>query len=193
MKDSKMMMNYSGSVCYSTTGSRPKNVMSQSINQHSPSYSLRLSVKLLYHCLYWLIVGLVLIGCASGDIKPVELYPEDQCAQCRMAISNEAFASEIITRAGEVFKFDDLGCQEKFLNEKSGLAIAAAYVKDYQTRAWIPREKSFIVATSIKTPMGSGKIAVADSTQARQFAEKYPAKDLTASEGCACCTTKAKN
>jgi copper chaperone NosL len=120
-------------------------------------------------------------------MKPVDLYPEDQCAQCRMAISNEAFASEIIIENGEVFKFDDLGCKEKFLKENSPLAVAAMYVKDYHTRAWLPKDKSFIVQTSLKTPMGSGKVAFADSVQAKQLAEKYPANDLAESDGCSCC------
>ena len=122
----------------------------------------------------WFIGGLWLAGCASSDMKPVDLYPEDQCAQCRMAVSSDSFASEIITKNGEVFKFDDLGCQEKF-------------VKDYQTRIWLLKEKSFIVLTSIKTPMGSGKVAVADSIQAKQLVEKYPAQDISEADGCPCC------
>jgi copper chaperone NosL len=133
------------------------------------------------------------LGCASSDIKPVDLYPEDQCAQCRMAVSNDAFASEIITKDGEVFKFDDLGCQEKFLKEKSGLAIAAMFVKDYQSRTWLSKEKSVIIRTSLKTPMGSGKVAVADSAQARQLREKYPAQDMAETEGCSCCKVGTKN
>lgn len=142
---------------------------------------------------YWFVVTLGFGGCAATEIKPVDLYPEDQCAQCRMAVSNEAFASEIITRNGDVFKFDDLGCQEKFLKEKSDLAVAAIYVKDYQTRTWLLKEKSVIVQTSLKTPMGSGKVAVADSAQAKQLAEQYPASDLAESDGCSCCKVDTKH
>lgn len=147
--------------------------------------------KLFMHV--WFFAALGFAGCASTDIKPVDLYPEDQCAQCRMAVSNEAFASEIITKNGTVFKFDDLGCQEKFLKQKSDLAVAAIYVKDYQTRVWLPKEKSIIVQTSLKTPMGSGKIAVADSVRAKELAEKYPAKDLAESDGCSCCKVDKGN
>jgi copper chaperone NosL len=141
---------------------------------------------------YWLFVALGFVGCAATEIKPVDLYPEDQCAQCRMAVSNEAFASEIIAQNGEVFKFDDLGCLEKFLKEKSGLAVAAMYVKDYQTRAWLSKDKSVIVQTSLKTPMGSGKVAVADSVQAKQLVEKYPPTNLTESESCSCCSVDGR-
>jgi len=135
----------------------------------------------------WFIGGLWLAGCASSDMKPVDLYPEDQCAQCRMAVSSDSFASEIITKNGEVFKFDDLGCQEKFVKENAELVIGVIFVKDYQTRIWLLKEKSFIVLTSIKTPMGSGKVAVADSIQAKQLVEKYPAQDISEADGCPCC------
>jgi hypothetical protein len=35
--------------------------------------------------------------------------------------------------------------------------------------------------------MGSGKVAVADSAQAKQLVEKYPAQELAETEGCSCC------
>jgi len=141
----------------------------------------------------WLLVAMGVVGCTSSDIKPVDIYPEDQCAQCRMAVSNEAFASEIITNDGRVFKFDDLGCLETFLQRQSDLALAAIYVKDYQTRAWLLRERSVFVQTSLKTPMASGKVAVADSVQAKHLAEKYPATKKAESDGCSCCRTETGN
>jgi copper chaperone NosL len=113
-------------------------------------------------------------GCSSSEIKPVDIYPEDMCSHCRMAISDQAFASEIITEAGEVFKFDDLGCVERFKEKSADLKIAATFVKDYETKNWLPYERSVIVQTSIRTPMGSGKVALADSERVREFLEKFP-------------------
>ncbi|MEK7728515.1 MAG: nitrous oxide reductase accessory protein NosL [candidate division KSB1 bacterium] len=116
-----------------------------------------------------------LFGCGSSEIKPVDIYPEDLCSQCRMAISDQAFAAEIITEADEVYKFDDLGCMEKFKEKSATLEIAALFVKDYETKAWLPFERSVIVQTSLQTPMGSGKIALADSHQAGEFLRQFPA------------------
>jgi copper chaperone NosL len=116
-----------------------------------------------------------LFGCGSSEIKPVDIYPEDMCAQCRMAVSAPAFASEIITADGEVFKFDDLGCLEKFKEKSTDRKIAATFVKDYETKKWLPYERSTIVQTSIKTPMGSGKVAFTDSSQAKAYLKKFPA------------------
>jgi len=133
------------------------------------------SIRLELVSLFFFFIGLSFFACGSSEIKPVDIYPEDMCGHCRMAISDQAFASEIITASDEIFKFDDLGCMESFKEKSSDLKIAATFVKDYETKNWILYERSTIVQTSIKTPMGSGKVAFADSIKAKEFLEKFPA------------------
>lgn len=113
-------------------------------------------------------------SCRQSDIKPVDLYPEDMCSECRMAISNAAFASEIITNQNEVYKFDDIGCMMDHKKNLESKNIAAMFVKDFESKHWIPYETSTIVETGIKTPMGSGKIAFKDSWRAAEYVKKYP-------------------
>lgn len=131
---------------------------------------------------------MALIGCTTKDIKPVEIYPEDMCSNCKMAFSDHRFASEIISDQGEVFKFDDIGCMLKFRVAHAGMKIAATYLRDYDTKEWIPYERSTIVETDIETPMGSGKVAFVDSTKAGEFQKQHSAvKTLTSKEGMDCC------
>lgn len=92
-----------------------------------------------------------------------------------MAISEQAFASEIITADGEVLKFDDLGCLERFKEKSTDRKTAATFVKDYETKNWLPYERSTIVQTSIKTPMSSGGVAFTDSIKATEYMKKFPA------------------
>lgn len=132
-----------------------------------------------------LLAFVTLAGCASSEIRPVELYAEDACAMCRMAVSDPAFASEIITLDGDVLKFDDLRCMENYRREHATLRLQAIFVKDYETRAWLPYERSVIVRTSIATPMGSGTIAAASADQARRLSEAHPPGE----EPNACCAT----
>lgn len=132
------------------------------------AYTLRL-------CVSACVVNL--FACSPSEIKPVDIYPEDMCSQCRMAISEPVFASEIITTDGDVFKFDDLGCLEKFQEKSGELKMAATFVKDYETKNWLLYEHSTIVQTSLQTPMGSGKVAFADPAQAREYREKFPARE----------------
>ena len=121
-----------------------------------------------------LLMSAWIAGCAGNEVRPIELYPEDACASCRMAVSDPAFASEIITMEDEVLKFDDLRCMENYRRDHATMKIRAIFVKDYGTRAWLPYEHSIIVRTSIDTPMGSGKIAAASAEEAKRLTEAHP-------------------
>jgi copper chaperone NosL len=123
----------------------------------------------------WIVaLMVVLTGCSTSNLKPVDIFPEDICSFCRMAISDDAFAAEIITTAGDVYKFDDIGCMDRFERTKEELIIGAQFVKDLDSKAWIPYGDGFIVLTGIKTPMGSGKVAFADSAAAAEFTRHHP-------------------
>ncbi len=121
----------------------------------------------------WLL-SLLLISCGPKEIKPVDLFPEDECASCRMAISSPEFASEIINKDGSVMKFDDLKCFENYRKESNVTNYAAIFVKDYDTKQWIPFGKSIVIQTGIETPMGSGQVAVANAQRAKELVQQYP-------------------
>lgn len=134
-----------------------------------------------------MVLGIVCFfaGCAVREIKPVEIFPEDNCSNCRMAISSRQFASEIIAEGDEVMKFDDLSCLESFRKKNPALKIKAVFVTDYETSRWLQFEKSVIVKTGLDTPMGSGKIAVKDSVRAAALVKGHPpATDVSALDCC---------
>lgn len=137
-------------------------------------------------------LGVVLTGCAASRIEPEDIFPEDNCAQCRMVVSDEQFASEIIDEHGEAYKFDDINCMLKFRTKRNDVKIVATYLKDYETREWTPYERGTIVETSIETPMGSGKVAFADAIKAREFQKQHPASTTLSETGCggSCCNQK---
>jgi len=121
-----------------------------------------------------LILLIVLVtGCQTTHVKPVDIFPEDNCALCRMAVSNPAFASEIITADGDALKFDDLSCLEEYCAAHRDLRVAAIFVKDYDSKTWLPKDQSIIVETGLDTPMGSGKVAVRDSARARALVTQF--------------------
>jgi len=129
----------------------------------------------------FLLIGgfALMMGCTSSELKPVDIYPEDSCAQCRMAVSDRSFASEIITLDNEVFKFDDLGCLETYRKKNPETKVQAIFVSDYEQKTWLPFDKSIIVKTGIVTPMGSGKVAFADSNRAVDFVKASPPDDMS--------------
>ena len=131
----------------------------------------------------------MLSGCGASGDKPVEIFPEDNCSQCRMAISSEQFASEIITAQCEVFKFDDIGCLLTYRSRHHDQQVSATYLKDYDTKQWLRWENAVIVETDVTTPMGSGKVAFKDSVRAREFQKQHPANKPLSEAGCgmSCC------
>ncbi len=121
------------------------------------------------------VVLLMIAGCGSREKKPIEISPGDTCGYCRMVISDQQFASEIISDRGEVVKFDDIECLEEFFKSKDPtLKVATVFYKDYPTKAWLPVAHATVVETGVMTPMGSGKVAFADSSLARKFREEHP-------------------
>ncbi len=112
---------------------------------------------------------LSLLGCGSSEIRPVDIYPEDVCTFCKMAFSDQRYAAEIISREEEVAKFDDIGCMIKYRNMRDNSGTSTVFVKDYETRGWIPEDRAVIIQTDIMTPMGSGKIAFSDSVGMKLF------------------------
>ena len=132
-----------------------------------------------------LLAGLLsLAGCGSRDVKPVDIYPEDMCALCRMAVSDHRFASELIEHDGTVHKFDDLGCLTRFRERDTALAVAAVFLKDFESGAWIPEAAGTIVEADISTPMGSGRVAFASAEQARAFAAAHPKEPAAGKDPC---------
>jgi copper chaperone NosL len=123
------------------------------------------------------IVVLVVAGCQTGEIRPVEIYEEDACSFCRMAISDHRFAGEIIVRTGEVVKFDDLGCMRRFSESRLTDLPAASFVKDYETGGWVPEATATIVKTGIATPMNSGLVAFADPARASRCVSENPPEE----------------
>jgi len=119
---------------------------------------------------FWLAAG-----CGQSEIKPVEIFSEDMCGHCRMAISDLRFRSEIILESGEVVKFDDLGCLAAYQSAHPDRKVAAVFVKEYDTKNWLLWGKAVIVSTGVFTPMGSGEVAFRDSARALEFKRQHPA------------------
>ena len=141
----------------------------------------------IFRFLFTIGFMLAVAGCGQREIRPVEIFPEDNCSNCRMALSDKSFASEIITAKDEVTKFDDLSCLESYRKKNASVQIKAIFVMDYDSKSWLPFEKSVIVKTGLDTPMGSGKIAVKDSARAATLVKEHPpTRDVSSID---CCST----
>ena len=91
-----------------------------------------------------------------------------------MAVSDLRFASEILLENGECLKFDDLSCLQDYRETNPDSKIRATYVKDYDTKEWLPWDRATIAQTGMHTPMGSGLVAVSTASRAAELTAQHP-------------------
>jgi len=125
------------------------------------------------------IAALVLAACSVGP-ETVHLG-SDECAECRMTISDARFAAQAVTRTGLAHKFDAIECLAAFLQGENAPAegsLHSAWVADFvDTGRWLPAEEAFYVqGEAVQSPMGGGLAAHATAESARRHAETVRAR-----------------
>lgn len=121
-----------------------------------------------------ILTGLVwLTGCQEENYEPVQIEPEiDVCEICNMSIAHENFATEVISKENDVYKFDDLGCMMEFLEEDYILEeeIAKKYVRDVSSGEWTELENAYYsYHEDFWTPMANGVVTF----KSKEAAEEY--------------------
>ncbi len=128
-----------------------------------------------------LVLLVSLSSCSSGP-QPIA-FGQDQCDDCRMTIMEPQFASEILTKKGRAYKFDDMHCLLNFL--KGGTVtpadIAQTYAIDFNDRkTFIPVEAAqFVRSEQIKSPMNGNTAAFGTKAAAEEAAKKTNGQLLT--------------
>ncbi|MGE5358426.1 MAG: nitrous oxide reductase accessory protein NosL [Bacteroidales bacterium] len=110
-------------------------------------------------------VGLAVVAavaCGPGTPPPAALDTRnDACAHCRMMVSSQRFAAQIVAPSEEPKFFDDVGCLREYLQQRPDLAAGTtAYVADHRTGEWVAADHAVFTHTQrVQTPMASGVIA----------------------------------
>ena len=122
-----------------------------------------------------ILIGLLLLaGCGAprADRPPEIRYGKDLCAECRMILGDKRVAAALADEAGEIQKFDDIGCVTMY-QSKIGTAPKNFWVHDYATEEWMEGKDAFFAqADNVITPMGYGVAAFSSRAGAQQFVEQ---------------------
>lgn len=141
---------------------------------------MRLSRRRFLICAACAAAATVVAACApdNAEPQPPEInYGFDVCDQCGMLISEPRFACAVVLEDGRALKFDDLGDMVMHHLDRPNLKVAAWFVHDHFTEAWIRGETAFYVSSaSIASPMGHGLAAFATRESADVFAKSYCAE-----------------
>ncbi|HTO96126.1 MAG TPA: hypothetical protein VMK66_03695 [Myxococcales bacterium] len=103
---------------------------------------------------------LAVLACSRGAVGPAPLDTRNEsCASCRMAVSSQKFAGQVVAPGEEPRFFDDLACLAAWLKAHPLPSGARAFVADHRTGEWVPAGSAVYSRASIDTPMGSHLIA----------------------------------
>lgn len=123
------------------------------------------------------MIGLlaVLASCGNRSPQPAEIDASDICAQCKMAISEKRYASELTDAEGNVLKFDNVDCMARYAaNHGLQTRAWAWWIMDSEGRDWLDLRQALLVrSSSIPGPMGSGVLAAKDEASAQALASRF--------------------
>ncbi|HSJ05080.1 MAG TPA: nitrous oxide reductase accessory protein NosL [Longimicrobiales bacterium] len=139
----------------------------------------RLIWKLRRHAGMAALSAVVLAACAAGP-DPVH-WGVEECARCRMVISDERFAGQVVDRRGNTYAFDAIECMAAFLNDGTvaDADVHSVWIADGRD-GWVAAgDATFIHSPNIRSPMGGGLVAHADAGTARRLQEEVGGDVLT--------------
>jgi copper chaperone NosL len=116
----------------------------------------------------------ILAACGQKKYEPVAINEEtDICAICNMQVKDDAFATQLTTKDGKNYKFDDIGCMNEWKEQNGTDNIGMDYVRDYNDKEWIEFNKaSYIYDESLRTPMAYGVVSFKDKAAAEAFVKE---------------------
>lgn len=111
------------------------------------------------------LVTLLLASCEAG-FDPVQ-YGHDACVHCKMTIIDKRYASEMVTKKGKVYKFDDIVCLKKYMSDNNfGPEDLLIFVADYSNpdgKFLDAKQAVYLHHAIFRTPMNGGYAALATS------------------------------
>lgn len=132
---------------------------------------------LIYRSLLLFTSCLLLESCSISPEAIV--YGKDNCALCKMTIMDKQFGTELVTKKGKVFKFDDMGCMMKYLQTTSTSA------NDYQhivvncinkpTTLTSYKDVFFVYSEQFRSPMLGNIGAFSSQSEAEAYVTQYTA------------------
>ncbi len=123
------------------------------------------------------VPGMAVILLAScGTVGPRPLVAgTDECAKCRMMITDPRFGAEVITRTGRIQTFDAVECLASYVAAADSAAIHSIWVQDFEhAGTWIAAEQAvFITGAAVASPMGRSLLALAPGATPSAAVARY--------------------
>jgi copper chaperone NosL len=108
----------------------------------------------------------ILLGC-NPTVEPIN-FGEEECSFCKMAIVDQRYGAEILSKTGKVFKYDAIECMVNALCENTNNEVAnfhSAYVIDFTEPGKLVDASTSYYLYSMKLPSPMGAYLTSFSTK----------------------------
>lgn len=116
----------------------------------------------------------VFYGC---EPKPQPIHiGSDQCDYCRMMITEQEFASQVLNQQGRAFKFDSVECMAAYdLSSENRENFHSLWVPDFLNREeWLRAEEAiYLHSETLRSPMGLFLTAYSNREEAVEMQIEY--------------------
>jgi len=119
---------------------------------------------------------LFLSSCETG-LQAIN-YGEEQCASCKMIISDKRFGAELVTHKGKVYKYDATECLLRTIVDEGQEKFKHFGVSHFESPGELKDALSsfYLVSENLPSPMGGNLSAYVNKENALNFQSKYPGK-----------------
>lgn len=130
-----------------------------------------------------ILFAILLFACTPAP-EPID-YGNDICEFCKMNITDNKYAAEIVTHKNKIYKFDSIEClfqfKKSFINKEE---IHSEWVNDFSHPGkMIDLTKAFFLKSNLyKSPMGMNVLAVESDVILNEIKSKDGGVTLTYSE-----------
>ncbi len=119
-------------------------------------------------CIAFAALIFMILACTP---KPEAInYGQDQCHYCKMSLADEKYATEVVTAKGKIYKYDDVSCMVKHINEleQQGTKLAYTIVNNFDKPAEFlnVEDAIFISSENFTSPMGGNTAAFRSAEKA---------------------------
>jgi len=139
-------------------------------------------IRTIFNFLVFLF-SIFMISC-SPKPEPIK-YGQDVCDLCKMNITDNKFAAEIVTRKGKVFKFDSIECLFNFKHtELENSTIHSEWVNDFANPGELINLKNayFLHSEVFRSPMGLNVLSFSSKEKRDEIKNQHGGKELTYEE-----------
>ena len=128
-----------------------------------------------------IICALVFLNsCGTPGPRPIKLNA-DECANCKMTLTNPQYAAQLITDKGKQYVFDDVKCMTDYSESNALKTNVHFYVADYcKPSEFIDPDHAILLhSDQFQSPMGGNIAVFANKDSAQLYKSKLSADEIS--------------